>query len=560
MMQAGALRGSFTDVDGRDCHDSVSGSVAGHGGADSEVHLVTAAIRITGVLSVVASVWACAGDSRSVGDEKGRGGAAGADGGSAGSGASGGASGAMGGSVSGGESGSGVGGSAGGIATGGASGMAGSGATGPCQGLACDQTTCTRGDCTQMPCATGESTTVSGTVRDPAAIVPLYNVIVYVPDGPVPPFTPGASCSRCAQSDLRSVTATLTGPDGRFVLPDVPVGLDIPIVIQIGKWRRQLTVQNVPRCVDTPLTDAEQTSLPSKRSEGDMPLIAITTGGADSMECLPLRMGIEASEFTTETGDGRIHLYAGTDSGTSVATTQLDSGTALTHSDTLWSNVDALRRYDIVILSCEGDSAENPRPNGARQAVSDYTALGGRLLASHWHHRWISSGPAPMPDVATFADRDNPDTPVIATVNTSFPKGQALAEWLVNVNASIMLGQVQVLEARDNVQAVNTMYATEWLSAINANELDTPAVQYFSFNTPLTVEESMQCGRVVFSNLHVSNASDMGTPGDNPGSAFPGHCAVRDLTPQERAVEFMLFDISACLQDDDLPPTPPGRR
>jgi hypothetical protein len=413
------------------------------------------------------------------------------------------------------------------------------------------------GSCTQMPCAAGTSTTVSGTVFAPNGTLPLYNVIVYVPNGPVPAFTEGAGCDRCGQNIMNPVTSTLTDTHGNFVLLDAPVGENIPLVIQIGKWRRQLTIPSVPRCVDTPIMSGEQTSLPSNKTEGDIPKIAITTGGADSMECLPRRMGMEDSEFTAESGTGRIHLFAGTDSGMSTATTTLADGTALTHSDTLWNDAARLGAYDITILSCEGDSNENERPGGARQAVYDYTSIGGRLFASHWHHRWISDGPDPFPDTGTWNDRENPETPTPATINTSFPKGAALADWLVNVQASTTPGQMNILEARDNVQAVNATYATEWMTVVNANENNGTAVEYLSFNTPLTVAETMKCGRVVYTDLHVSNASDMGTPEDSPGDPFPTHCAVRDLTPQEKAVVFMLFDLSSCIQDEDDPPEPP---
>jgi hypothetical protein len=450
------------------------------------------------------------------------------------------------------------------IIQGGATSTGGTGGTvpvGPCTGLRCNQTTCTQGNCTQMPCAAGTSTTISGTVFAPNGTLPIYNVIVYVPNEPVPAFMPGATCDRCGQNIMNPVTSTLTDTMGRFVLPDAPVGENIPLVIQIGKWRRQITVSNVPRCVDTALTDASQTSLPSNKSEGDIPLIAITTGGADSMECLPLRMGIDASEFTTNAGDGRIHLYGGTDSGMSVATKALDSGEMLPHADTLWSSATTLGAYDITILSCEGDSNENDRPAGARQALFDYANIGGRVFTSHWHHRWISEGPDPFPDTGTWNDLDNPENPVTATINQSFPKGMALAQWLVNVGASTMAGQMQVLEARNNIQAVNTMYATEWMTVPAASGgrgmgMGT-AVEYLSFNTPLTVPETMRCGRVVYTDLHVSNASDMGTPGDDPGMPFPGHCASRELTPQEKAVVFMLFDLSSCIQDEDMPPEPP---
>ena len=452
------------------------------------------------------------------------------------------------------------------IVQGGSSGSSSGGTapTGPCTGLKCNQTTCTLGNCTQMPCAGATSTTISGTVFAPNGTLPLYNVIVYVPNGPVPAFTSGASCDRCGQDIMDPVTSALTDTQGRFVLPNAPVGADIPLVIQIGKWRRQITVQNVPRCVDTALTDAAQTSLPSNKSEGDIPLIAITTGGADSMECLPRRMGIEDSEFTTNTGTGRIHLFAGTDSGDmSIATKALDSGEMLPHADTLWGTSAALGAYDITILSCEGDSDENERPAGAKQALFDYSTIGGRVFASHWHHRWISEGPDPFPATGTWMDvQQNPPSPTTATINQTFPKGLALAQWLVNVGASTMTGQMQVLEARNNIQAVNAMYATEWMTVPaggGGRGMGTTgtAVEYLSFNTPLDVEENLKCGRVVYTDLHVSNASDMGTPGDDPGMPFPSHCAERDLTPQEKAVVFMLFDLSSCIQDEDIPPEPP---
>jgi hypothetical protein len=436
----------------------------------------------------------------------------------------------------------------------------GGGDTGPCTNLKCNQTTCTQGSCTQTACTAGAATTISGTIFDPAGKVPLYNVIVYVPNEPVPAFTEGASCDRCGQGIMNPVTSTLTDTHGNFKLPDAPVGANVPVVIQIGKWRRQITVPNVAACADTPITDVNLTRLPRNKAEGDIPRIAITTGGADSMECLPRRMGIDDAEFTTNAGDGRIHLYSGVDTNAdNVATKTLTSGETLAAADTLWSSVDTLRAYDIVILSCEGDQMENMRPATARQAVFDYASLGGRLFASHWHHRWISRGPDPFPAVGTWSDQENPDSPSTATVNQSFPKGMALAEWLVNVGASTMLGQMQVLEPRDNIQAVSTT-ATEWMRTTNTNARggDGVAIQYLSFNTPLTVADDQKCGRVVYTDLHVSNTTDGTTPADDPGTAFPTpSCQVRDLTAQEKAVEFMLFDLSSCIQREDVPPMPP---
>jgi hypothetical protein len=451
---------------------------------------------------------------------------------------------------------------------------------GPCEGLACQQTTCKLGNCSVPACTGNATTSVSGTVFDPAGKVPLYNVVVYVANGPVPAFGKGASCDRCDASIANPLASAITDTHGNFKLDDVPVGKDIPLVIQVGKWRRQIVVPAVAACVDTPLSDPNITRLPRNHTEGDIPQIAITTGGADSMECLPRRMGIDDAEFTNDAGMGRVHLYAGHDHDKDKATakfaTTLNGGANLTRSTQLWSSVDALKKYDIVIFSCEGATIEQEKPPADRKAVYDYVSQGGRLFASHWHHIWFSGGPAPVPAIGTWADRQDPQDPAIGIINTSFPKGAAFADWLVNVKASQTSGQLSIIKARDNMQLVDETKATKWITIDknekcvsgcqgndNLNDVQKQActadcnakpgaVEYTSFNAPLDVAEDKKCGRAVYTDLHVS-----ATGKDNPGDPFPAGCEVRELSDQEKAVEFMLFDLSACIMDDHKPPRPP---
>jgi hypothetical protein len=453
---------------------------------------------------------------------------------------------------------------------------------GPCERLEC-----------QVPNCDGKApTTISGKVYDPAGKVPLYNVLVYVPNSPVMPFTEGAKCDRCDASVLNPVTSAVTDETGAFVLKDAPAGQNIPLVIQVGKWRRQITVPSVSGCADTALTDPQLTRLPRNKSEGDIPRIAITTGSSDQMECLPLRLGIDPVEFTTGTGDGRIHLYSGdydpprgggAGGGGGVGMppggvgglrpllnfdATLNGGAMLTPADALWASTENLKKYDIVIMSCEGNEYANQKPAASRKALYDYASVGGRVFASHFHHVWFSGGPAPVPTTGTWQTRMpnpagnamNPNggaDPITATINQAFPKGAALAKWLVNVGASSMLGQMDLVYPRDNIQAVNPDIATEWISVDNPNFSAAPkAVQYMSFNTPIGAAEDMICGREVYTNVHVASV-DVNEITPLNAMGFPTSCEKRDLSPQEKAVAFMLFDLSACVQSETKPPKPP---
>jgi hypothetical protein len=145
--------------------------------------------------------------------------------------------------------------------------------------------------------------------------------------------------------------------------------------------------------------------------------------------------------------------------------------------------------------------------------------------------------------------RENPagDTanPLPATINQTFPKGAALAKWLVNVQASTVLGSLDLVYPRDNLQAVNAEIAREWITLDNPNFPNAPkAVQYMSFNAPIGAAEDQVCGRDVYTNLHVASVDNNNTAND---LGFPASCELRALSPQEKAMAFMLFDLSSCI-------------
>ncbi len=160
----------------------------------------------------------------------------------------------------------------------------------------------------QVSCPSGATTSISGTIYAPNGTDPLPNVLVYIPNAPVDAFTPGVSCPVVGQPPSGSpLVGTTTAVDGTFTLTNVPVGTNIPLVIQSGRWRRQLVVPGTAACTSTSFS----TRFARNQTEGDIPKIALATGSADQVECVLRKVGIDDSEFTDPGGPGRISMYAG---------------------------------------------------------------------------------------------------------------------------------------------------------------------------------------------------------------------------------------------------------
>jgi hypothetical protein len=397
-------------------------------------------------------------------------------------------------------------------------------------------------------CPGGGNTTISGTVYAPSGTLPLYNVMVYVPSAPLEPLSAGATCA-CEVSGA-PVASAITDTAGRFTLINPPSGTDVPLVVQVGKWRRQFTVDTVTECAATAVPD-NTLRLPASQAEGDIPRIALTTGNADALECLVRKLGIDPSEFTPPSGSGHINYFAG-EGGTDRYVDAMNGGADFPDAEQLWSSVDTLSPYDVVLLSCEGEQEfTDNKPDGAFQALFDYTNLGGRVFASHWHQIWLQRGPQPFPDVAEFVDEDDLNE-LTADVVTTFPKGAALADWLVNVDATSQRGRIALTGTQHTLETENPDYAQRWIATS-----DPQTVQYLSANTPFGAPAEQQCGRVVLSDIHVTGSEDEGRDTSDDGLEFPDGCTTTDLSPQEKVLAYMLFDISACIVPDNQPPAPP---
>ncbi|MFI5301154.1 MAG: hypothetical protein ACHREM_23975, partial [Polyangiales bacterium] len=180
-----------------------------------------------------------------------------------------------------------------------------------------------------------------------------------------------------------------------------------------------------------------------------------------------------------------------------------------------------------------------------QNVLHDYASAGGRVFASHFHYPWFNAGPYATENLATWTTGANSIAAISAVVASGFPDAIAMGQWLTNVGA-LSSGALPIDNARHNadVSAAN-VHSNVWLSAPSTSTSPN-ATELFSFDTPTNAALSdagvaETCGRVVYTELHVAIAT-----GDNVTLPVPTGCSVVDLSPQEKALEYMLFDLSAC--------------
>jgi hypothetical protein len=416
----------------------------------------------------------------------------------------------------------------------------------PCEGIGCKI----------VQCPNNGTTSISGTVFAPNGTLPIYNATVYVPLREVGPLPTGASCDRCSNLLGEPLVRTTTNEKGEFTLTNVPATTDVPVVVQIGKWRKKLTIPAVPPCENTPL-DAGMTRLPKNKTEGDIPQMAISTGGVDALECLLRKVGLDDSEFTVPGDGGRVHMFAGYQG--VFRFDQAHGGKMFPAPQTsLWNTEENLSKYDVVFLSCEGSQNLGNKPPEARSAMKSYADKGGRVFASHWHNAWLQEGPTVWRSAFEFhpADDELPDLgEVYADIDTTFPTSMPLTAWLGNQNA-LENGKIKLVNAQHSLFSVETDKVERWIH-IPQTTNNRPSVQFSSIVTPIeTSDQTQKCGRMVLSDIHVPReAQSERTSLFYPGIAgtVPDNRACRadltDLTPQEKVLAFMVFDIAACVGD-----------
>lgn len=413
-------------------------------------------------------------------------------------------------------------------------------------------------------CPAGGKTRLMGTVFTPKGDLPLPNIRVFVPNGALTPFPTELTCDRCDGNLSGSpVVRTETNSEGKFTLENVPSGSNVPLVIQNGRWRRSFVIPSITDCADNMVPANIEIRLPRNKDEGDIPRMAVTTGNADALECLFRKMGLDDAEITTSSGTGRVHLIR---SNGEDRVTFMGNTTMMSVANDWWGKagedvdgvvVPRLKQYDIIIHSCEGqEGLGRDRAAEAKNAMKKYADQNGRVFMSHFHHTWLEHSPDPQwSSLLTWTTNNHaganpnltctgPGFTNCGEIDTTFNKARGLADWLVvpAVMGSPSLGKIQLTEVKNSASAIpNPLLADRWIYTQAPNPV---TVQYMSSNTPVGPPSGAQCGKLVFTDLHVS-AADSSTGGNNAG--FPAGCTSTTLTPQEKALIYMMFDLAGCV-------------
>jgi hypothetical protein len=404
-------------------------------------------------------------------------------------------------------------------------------------------------------------TALTGKVFDPAGLNPIYEAIVYIPNtaGDLPALVPGTGACGCSVSIGDYVAATATDGTGTFTLKEVPTGKDIPLVVQTGKWRRTIYVDIPSTCATNTVADGT-VRLPRRRSEGDLPQMAIVTGGGDDLGCFLQRVGVDPSEFSEPGAGGRLDVYQGVAAASGVMTGTgpgLSTGTAgdcTTASCPLWASESALEYYDTVFLACEGDPYAASKPPSAIQAMHDWLDEGGNLFAIHSQSIWFQRGPSDFQGVAAWKDFAPALGSGTYAINTAPIKEEALEQWLDGLGAAT--GSSIALSSVSDTVGASGVAATEWIAdpaPADGGDADasTGDTKLLSFGTPIGGVDggpgfgTGYCGKAVFSDIHAGSA---------PAGGLPDACQTGPLSAEEKALEFLLFDPRICVPQPIQPP------
>ncbi len=376
----------------------------------------------------------------------------------------------------------------------------------PCHGLECQQVVCEAQHDTRV---VGRVVFATPPVYGPVDPLPFANV--YVPNGPVVPLPAGAYCGACGPPLAFPLAGAMTDESGRFELRNVPVGSNIPVVVQRGKLRRTFIVPTVPKCTETVLPS--DLVMPSSGSEGELPRIAIATSDDDPVECILRKLGIADSEVGASTAPfAHVHLFHGDGAAVPGAHDAAE----------LVGTPAVLSRYDAVVLPSTTVGSVGGK-GGPAEHLIDYVSAGGRLYVTGRAYPWLRDNPF-LPPIANWAPWTDVGT-VSGTVIDVSPSGAG--KWLTAIGAAD--AQATITLQRVGVVATTAVDSSKALVVAAGPSL-------LAWHVKLPWGVLTPCGSIDYSSFPATPS------GGAAGKTFPVECDAKPLSPQEKLFAFRLLD------------------
>jgi hypothetical protein len=212
----------------------------------------------------------------------------------------------------------------------------------------------------------------------------------------------------------------------------------------------------------------------------------------------------------------------------------------------------------MLLLSCPCNEALAARGPPAFDALTRYVNAGGRTFGSHFEYVWWRFTPdADLAGAFSITRGGELAAPPIV-LDTSFPKGKALADWMKFLDPTLVYGQVPSKAILDDFTAARPP-AQIWARSPGVGTIAAMSryPRFMTINTPVGAPAEQRCGRMAHLDVHVTAESAPPRPIGVPTPAFPASCGSTELTKSEHVLAFLIFDLAACVQEDTTPPKPP---
>lgn len=351
----------------------------------------------------------------------------------------------------------------------------------------------------------GPKATYKGKVLTPRGDIPIAGALVYLVQKKPDPIPDVNYCDSCVQLD-KSTPEVLTKADGTFEIVANRIGKQF-LVVQKGQFRRVVEVEVVEgKDVDLGRSD---TLLPSSSntSTGDhVPSVLVVDTDYDDIESTLDKLGMSSQK---EIQTGRLSLLR---------------------------DPARLAKYQIIFLPCGtcatrggsqfigNDDALDPQ---VQATLKDWVQKGGKLYVTDFAYSFLNET---WKNYVTFEPTRGCDTSAYDTPARIDDTG--LKDWLDGQghtnfefeNAWLKINYVNEVQADDGDGGVKRFSPKVWAYGNDGTR-----------SRPMTLSFEDACGRVLYSAYHSE-----GTGGTQ-------------LLPQEKALMYVLFEVTTCIIDPVIP-------